>query len=376
MTGLRGISTRLRRSVPESVKRTLRRSPLVNRLLPPLTGGDVPVRLAIGDLVRPGDCTFDVGANVGSFTVLMGRAVGRAGHVHAFEPNPTCAGHIAASIQRNGLKNCTVVTAAAYDADLEEIDFYVDGRHETHGVASTVVPHLAVAERLGQGFPSVRVRAVQLDTYCASTGAEPDLVKIDVEGAERHVLDGFARYMEARRPHVIVEYGATASMANPVLESLEQRGYALIDLHEFARVRAADYAGRALFRNMLAIHTARLAATPYAHLTSQHVATIDGTAFGPYGTDTARRAPVRLPAGRYVASYAMTGPDAAEVALWCSGPDGGLDGARGSLGWISLGLHHLVFALPRTSDVQLHCDARADVVLDRVTIRRVALQEQ
>jgi FkbM family methyltransferase len=374
-THVRSAARRMRRDVlPASLKRALRRSAIVNRLVPPLTGGEVEVRLALADLLRAGDTAFDVGANVGAITRWMSALVGPRGQVHAFEPNAACVVRLNQAVRDYAVGNCKVIAGAAYDADLPEIDLYVDDRPDTHGVASTVMRELAVPDQLGPGFRSARVRALRLDTYCREAGVEPAVVKIDVEGAELKVLQGFCASLGASRPHVVFEYGSAPASAT--LQLLEAHGYVLIDLHVYARVGAAEYSGRRLFRNMVAVHQSRVACTPYARLTHIEVAAIAGSELSPRPGHSGHRShPMPLPAGRYVASYLVTAAADAYVELGCFGPYGGLAGSRGTFDWISQGFQHLVFELSHTAAVEFTFDAEptAPATLEEIRLHRVEL---
>ena len=131
-------------------------------------------------LVRRGDTVFDVGANLGVYSLLFSRLVGRSGQVHAFEPGPPTFAGLERHLEREGpcrnlRANHLAVGAAAGTATL-----YLPG--DDHGQASlsrqtegswTTAP--AVAE--------FAVPMTTLDAYAAARTPSPvHLVKIDVEG--------------------------------------------------------------------------------------------------------------------------------------------------------------------------------------------------
>ncbi|MEY2517755.1 MAG: hypothetical protein QOJ89_5113, partial [bacterium] len=67
-----------------------------------------PVQEALRRLLAPGDVYYDIGANVGFFTLVGARLVGPAGRVVAFEPVPWCARAVAHNIEINGFEHAEI----------------------------------------------------------------------------------------------------------------------------------------------------------------------------------------------------------------------------------------------------------------------------
>ena len=127
--------------------------------------------------------------------------------------------------------------------------------------ASTIIPSLASPERIGKKVERKWVPAISLDDYCKETGAYPQFVKIDVEGAEYLVLKGFERTLGTWKPVVVLEYAnqpvqhpgqAYGLSANPALRFLAEIGYELFDLDHGCPVDAGDYLKRDIFCHVLA----------------------------------------------------------------------------------------------------------------------------
>lgn len=133
--------------------------------------------------VRDGDVVFDAGANVGAYCVPAARQR-RDTRVVAFEPIPLNAALLRASVLINGLTNLDIVQACVSDS-AGEIEFSVSEDSAYSSIIDT--GRKLEAARL-------RCRAVTLDEQCAAMGiVSPNLVKIDVEGAELRVLLGAGR---------------------------------------------------------------------------------------------------------------------------------------------------------------------------------------
>jgi FkbM family methyltransferase len=123
--------------------------------------------------LRPGDTFLDIGANVGSYTVLASGVCGAA--TWAFEPAPKTVNDLRRNIEINGLENLVTVFEFALGPSKAEIPFTID-LDTTNKVAT-------------EGVKNVRmVHQEMLDTLTAN--CTPVMVKMDVEGYEEEVLRG------------------------------------------------------------------------------------------------------------------------------------------------------------------------------------------
>src|SRR5690348_13933087 len=59
-------------------------------------------------LINPGDVVYDLGANVGFYTLLASKLTGPTGQVHSFEPSPRNIAYLRRHLVLNGVQNCTV----------------------------------------------------------------------------------------------------------------------------------------------------------------------------------------------------------------------------------------------------------------------------
>ncbi|MHC1581390.1 FkbM family methyltransferase [Methanopyrus sp.] len=147
----------------------------------------------------------DAGAHVGAFTVLA--AARGARRVLALEPHPENAELLRRNVEENGI-DAEVIEAAAYDRE-DEVRMYV---------APSTVAHSVEMVRSRE---TIRVETVRIDDL----GARPDLIKLDVEGAEERALRGAERTLEEHAPRVVVSAYHYPGQEEDVRRWLEDRNY-------------------------------------------------------------------------------------------------------------------------------------------------------
>jgi len=155
---------------------------------------------ALLGLLRPGSVLFDVGANVGYYTLLGSRVVGPTGAVVAVEPASRNLALLHRHLELNGVGNVRVVAAAC--AERAGYAAFEDGVNTAEG-------HLAGAD-VSIVPAQATVRTVTLDELAASGPRAPDVVKIDVEGAELRVLQGATGLLQRHRPVLLLSVHSAA----------------------------------------------------------------------------------------------------------------------------------------------------------------------
>ena len=138
---------------------------------------------AIAMLARPGMTLYDVGAHSGFYTLLFSRLTGTEGKVYSFEPCAQNVGFLLRHIWLNEIGNVRVVQSALAEVSGLHPMSVDRGRYENCLCAEQETPLL--------------VPTMTLDTF---KGEAPDLIKIDVEGAEGKVLRGASRILSEARP--------------------------------------------------------------------------------------------------------------------------------------------------------------------------------
>lgn len=152
--------------------------------------------------IAPGDIIFDVGAEIGYFSLLTA-VLAQTGHVYAFEPNPANLAILNKNVAVNPDLNLTVVPYAV-GSERGEAAFLTFEEQRSVANAS-LLGRLAEASADSVSGQSVRVTVIDLDSFCEEWQVQPNLVKIDVEGAEASVLKGMAHLLMTCRPCLAIE---------------------------------------------------------------------------------------------------------------------------------------------------------------------------
>jgi FkbM family methyltransferase len=160
-----------------------------------VVAGNLRVQRLIDRVTHAGDTFVDVGAHIGYNTLYAASKVRPGGAVYAIEPAPDNLAVLESNVAANRLTNVTVLRLAA-GADQEEREFFLRG-------PASAVNSLTADSFYAPVTSSIRVRVAPLDELIPRA---PDVVKIDVEGAELDVLAGMRRILQVRSIRLIVEW--------------------------------------------------------------------------------------------------------------------------------------------------------------------------
>lgn len=169
--------------------------------------------------LSPGMTVYDVGANVGFLTVIAARLVGDSGKVYAFEPVSSLANQAEYNANLNEFRQVAIYRNALGNRDGEA----------AFQLASDVMTGALVSKQTAESLGStVAVEVRKLDTLVEIDKlAPPDLIKIDVEGAEADVLDGGSEVLPEARPLLIIEVHSTSDAVADRLAQLDYVGRVL-----------------------------------------------------------------------------------------------------------------------------------------------------
>jgi len=170
---------------------------------------------ALQRFLCPGMTVYDIGAQAGFYTLFFSALVGESGQVFAFEPCPYEAHFLIDHVKMNRLANVQVLQAAV---------------GERHGLVGMTIDRGVTQNQVCDSSDAIlMVPALMLDSLGLPP---PNLIKIDVEGAEAAVLRGAGKTLRKAHPVVFV-----------ALHSHEQRALCLAILSK-AHYRCYDLRGQ------------------------------------------------------------------------------------------------------------------------------------
>ena len=177
--------------------------------------------------LRPGDTFFDIGANVGYYSLLASRMVGPSGRVIAFEPLLDNLEHLSRHVRLNQLTNTDVLGVACSDSS--GIVTFARGANGALG---------RIAENGSGG--DMLVPALTLDDFHARTGLVPSVMKIDVEGAELRVLTGGQALLDKSHPRIFLSTHGDR-MRTECIAFLRERNYQITPINSHDPDAATEY---------------------------------------------------------------------------------------------------------------------------------------
>ena len=188
------------------------------------------VRHWLDTYLKPGDTFFDVGAYVGWHTIYAARRVGPLGKIVAFEASPANAAYLQFHRRKNRLSQLEVVAAAVADRPSGELTLHLlNGGDSTSN--SLQCSEAYTISQANQNLTRVTVPMTNLDTHALRH--VPDLIKIDVEGAEMLALAGARKILTERRPPIILAahpaWLPAGETPEALLAAIRQHDYVILD---------------------------------------------------------------------------------------------------------------------------------------------------
>ena len=163
-----------------------------------------------------GEVFVDIGANVGAYSLIASKFVGRTGKVIAFEPASKCFLRLSKNISMNGLTNIIPERKVVLDKNTQ-IELFISNKNNM-GMSS-------IYHHSKESGISEKVEAVSLDEYVEKKSiAHISLIKIDIEGSEMFALRGMRKIIEKFRPRILIELKE---------ETLADSGYRVKDIEQY-----------------------------------------------------------------------------------------------------------------------------------------------
>jgi FkbM family methyltransferase len=180
------------------------------------------------EVLHAGDTFFDVGAHAGWISLVAARIVGPQGRVVAFEPSPALAGLIRYHKRMNRASAIRVEQAAVTESPgVNDFFLHNGGASSVNSLSQDAVVREAP---IASPIDKVLVKTRSLDEYCETAKRIPQVIKIDVEGAELRVLRGTSRILRQFKPTLILAVHPPLipdGTAQDVFDLLERHRYSV-----------------------------------------------------------------------------------------------------------------------------------------------------
>jgi len=185
--------------------------------------GEGLTRMLLAHL-KPGMTFFDVGAQLGYFTLLASWLVGDSGQVHSFEPTPSTFEllELNSRSKPNIHLNRLAVASGRGTAVLND---YGPSLSAFNSIYDAKLPEQAGPAKVAR----FEVETTSIDQYLADTDIAPTFVKIDAENADYDILTGMEETLSRHKPVMSVEVGdmdiAGVPLSKDIVQFLVDRGY-------------------------------------------------------------------------------------------------------------------------------------------------------
>jgi FkbM family methyltransferase len=188
--------------------------------------------------LRPGIRVLDLGANMGRYSLYAACATSRQCRVLAVEAEPMTFHVLVRNLELNSLLHVVAPRHCAVWDGADTLDFFParDGRSSAGASWSGMLVD-----------PPCKVEALPADEICRQSDFLPDIVKMDIEGAECRALRGMSRVLREARPKLLLELhpaaiseiGGSIAEVDSILRAL---GYRWLDLASNPIADLASYA--------------------------------------------------------------------------------------------------------------------------------------
>lgn len=170
-------------------------------------------------ILKEGMTFIDIGANLGWYTLIASKIVGKDGRVFAFEPEPENFRLLAKNIAANGCQNVKIAKTAVSDKTGQVQLFLCEENRGDHRIYHS-----------GNARRNIPAAAASLDDFFEGS-FKIDAIKIDVQGAEGLVFKGMDKIIKANNPlFIMMEFcpkflRMCGSDPNDFLSTVENYGF-------------------------------------------------------------------------------------------------------------------------------------------------------
>jgi len=138
--------------------------------------------------IKEGDIVLDLGANIGYYTLIAARSVGKHGKVFSFEPDPNNFAILKKNVEINDYRNITLVQKAVSDKTGKSKLYLCENDASCHTICDPK-----------DDWRFIKIEATRLDDYFKDYDGRIDFIKMDIEGAEGWAIQGMSSTLKKNK---------------------------------------------------------------------------------------------------------------------------------------------------------------------------------
>ena len=170
---------------------------------------ETPLKLLMNLVTaRNTDILFDVGGNIGVISLILANKMKPGSVIYSFEPAPVSFKYLkdTARVQKGNARIIPVNNAVSNN----------DGKLYFTNDGNSCTNHIAAEQEAG----TISVDCITIDSFCAASKVMPQVMKIDIEGAEYWALDGMRQMLKDNNCYVLVEIHSAYLIDNNITGKL------------------------------------------------------------------------------------------------------------------------------------------------------------
>jgi len=149
----------------------------------------------VKEIVKLGMCILDIGANIGYYTILMGKLVGDKGRIYAYEPYPSSFDILNKNVELNNLSGVVEVNNLAVSVETTVQRLYLGRATNAH----TLIDYNL--DKNNANHINIRTRSIR--EILTRADRKVDLIRMDIEGYERQLLSALGEDISSLLPERI-----------------------------------------------------------------------------------------------------------------------------------------------------------------------------
>lgn len=185
----------------------------------------------IRDEVRPGEVFYDIGANIGLYTILAGKQVGPRGKVYGFEPHGPNFARLLGNITLNGLEDVVAPCSVALHDRPGFLPFNYVSSEAGSADSQLGTSHRSAETEYRPEISELKC-AASIDALIADGAVEPPHhVKLDVDGNELLIVRGMTRLLRSADHPRSIQIEVNRRHKDEIVPFMAEHGYELASRH-------------------------------------------------------------------------------------------------------------------------------------------------